>query len=266
MKTLISRRKAGYLLLLLVALFVISTMVGLAPIAQDPGYHNFSDKREILGVPNFWNVLSNLPFLFIGLLGLFKLHSDDIVKTQYIIFFIGVSLVAFGSAYYHLNPNNDTLVWDRLPMTIGFMALFSAVISEFINDKFGKSVFIPALIIGLSSVIYWVIMKDLSLYMVVQFFPMLAIPVMLIFFKSRYNLTAGYWLLLLAYVIAKVCEKYDYEAHDFLGFISGHSLKHIFAALGIYMMILKRIDQKIAKKSGQRGHNMQPVTHLSKIY
>ena len=129
-------------------------------------------------------------------------------------------------------------------MTIGFMALFSALVSEYINDRFGKLLLIPTLTIGLSSVLYWVFINDLSFYLAVQFFPMLTIPVMLIFFRSRYNLAAGYWLLLIAYVIAKVFEKYDYETYAFLGFISGHSLKHIFAAIGIYMLILKRIDRK----------------------
>lgn len=239
------RENIGYLLLVVIAVLVISRIVMIGPIEQNPTYHNFSDTLKLFGVPNFWNVISNLPFMLVGILGLYKLRSGDIVKSQFIIFFIGIALVAVGSAYYHWNPNNETLVWDRLPMTIGFMALFSALISEFINHKLGKLILVPALIIGFMSVIYWVIMKDLSFYLVVQFFPMLSIPVILIFFRSKDNLTAGYWLLLLAYVVAKVFEKYDHETHDFLGFVSGHSLKHIFAALGIYMLILKRIDREV---------------------
>lgn len=216
----------------------------LAPIDQDPTYHNFSDSREFFWIPNFWNVLSNLPFLMVGILGLYRLKSGDIVKQQFIIFFIGIALVSLGSAYYHLHPNNETLVWDRLPMTIGFMALFSALVSEFIDLGWGKKLLIPALIIGLMSVIYWVIGDDLSFYLAVQFLPLLTIPIILIFFESRYNLVTGYWLLMIAYVIAKLLEIYDYETQALLGFISGHSLKHIFAALGIYMLILKRIDRK----------------------
>lgn len=234
----------GHLLLAVIAVLVISRIVMLAPVEQDPTYHNFSDNRAFLKIPNFWNVVSNLPFLIVGILGIYKLRSGDIIKNQFIVFFIGIALVSFGSAYYHLNPNDETLVLDRLPMTIGFMALFSALVSEFINLRFGKSLLIPALIIGLSSILYWVVIKDLSFYLAVQFIPMLAIPVLLLFFRSRYNLVAGYWLLLIAYVIAKVLEIYDYETHAFFGFISGHSLKHIFAALGIYMLILKRIDRK----------------------
>ena len=243
MHSKIKRENVGYLLLAIIALLVILRISMFAPIEQDPTYHNFSDGRELLKIPNFWNVISNIPFLIVGVLGLYRLKSGDVVKNQFIIFFIGIALVAFGSSYYHLSPNDETLVWDRLPMTIGFMALFSALISEFINQKFGKSILIPALILGLSSVLYWVVSNDLSIYLVVQFFPMLTIPILLIFFKSRYNMTAGYWLLLLAYFIAKVFEIYDYETHHLLGFISGHSLKHIFAAVGLYMLIVKRVDR-----------------------
>lgn len=243
MKSSIKKEQTGYILLALAALIIISIVGASAPIEQNPDYHNFSDDREFFSIPNFWNVVSNLPFLIIGILGLYKLQKEDIVRKQYVIFFIGISLVAFGSAYYHWNPTNETLVWDRLPITIGFMAMFSALISEFIHMQMGRRILFPAMVVGFLSVLYWVVAKDLSIYLVVQFFPMLATPVILIFFKSRYNMVMGYWLLLIAYVIAKVFEIYDHETHEVLGFISGHSLKHLFAALGIYMLIMRRIDR-----------------------
>jgi hypothetical protein len=241
------KENVGYLLLTLIAVSVLVLIIRSAPIEQEQAYHDFSDIRVFFKIPNFWNVISNLPFLIVGLMGVYRLKSGDIVKNQFIVFFIGIALVSFGSAYYHLNPNDETLVWDRLPMTIGFMALFSALVSEFINDRMGKTLLIPALSIGLLSILYWVLIKDLSIYLAVQFFPMLTIPVMLLFFKSRHDLVAGYWLILLAYVIAKALEIYDYETYAFLGFISGHSLKHIVAALGIYMLILKRVERNELK-------------------
>src|SRR3990172_102797 len=42
-------------------------------MAQDevlPNYHNFADQRALWGVSNFWNVVSNLPFLLVALWGL----------------------------------------------------------------------------------------------------------------------------------------------------------------------------------------------------
>ena len=238
------KKNIGYILLALVAVLVVSKLLLLAPITQEQSYHNFSDTRACFMIPNCWNVLSNLPFLVVGVLGIYRLQFGDIVKKQFVVFFIGISLVSLGSAYYHWNPTDETLVWDRLPMTIGFMALFSALVSEFINLEVGKRLLFPGLILGLLSILYWVVCNDLSIYLGIQFFPMLSIPVMLIFFRSNYNLHSGYWLLLLAYVIAKIFEIYDHETHHALGFISGHTLKHLFAALGIYMMILKRIEVK----------------------
>jgi Ceramidase len=101
----------------------------LDPIPQDPAYHAFADDARRLGVPNFWNVATNLPFLFIGLAGLARVQclSDPLLDLHYRVFCIGVALVALGSAYYHFDPSTPALVWDRLPMTIAFMALFAAV-------------------------------------------------------------------------------------------------------------------------------------------
>lgn len=234
----------GYLILALLALAAVIAMFFLSPIEQNESYHNFSDKRTLLHIPNFWNVVSNLPFLLVGLIGLFKLNSFTTAKAQYLVFFSGVSLVAFGSGYYHWNPTNDTLIWDRLPMTLAFMALFSIIISEFISDKTGRLLLAPLLAIGVVSVLYWVIFKDLRFYALVQYYPMVAIPVIIIFFKSKYTLTGGYWLLLLAYIIAKFFEYYDYQIQSILHVISGHTLKHLAASLGVCILLDTYLKRK----------------------
>ncbi len=166
----------------------------------------------------------------------------DDVRISYLLFFMGVTLVAFGSSYYHLNPNNETLLWDRLPMTIAFMALFSLVVSEFISIKIGKNILFPLLVFGIISVLYWFWSElggagDLRLYVLVQFLPILIMPIIFIFFKSSFSLVIGYWLLMLFYLIAKVFEYFDLEVYELLGVISGHSLKHIISALGLYILI-----------------------------
>lgn len=243
------REKIGYLTLTTLAIIAVVGIFLLSPIEQSKEYHNFSDADKILDIPNFWNVISNLPFLIVGMLGLYKLNSIAKIRTQYLIFFLGVSLVSIGSGYYHINPNDDTLVWDRLPMTIAFMSIFSIVISEFINERKGQQILIPALVVGILSVVYWVIFNDLSIYLFVQFYPMLAIPIILIFFKSRYNLTFGYWVLLFAYVIAKVLEHFDYQTHSFTKIISGHALKHVFASIGIFILLYSFINRTAILKT-----------------
>lgn len=109
-------------------------------IAQDPAYHNFADQRRLLGVPNFFDVISNVFFLFVGAAGIrFVLttplsprspFSDSVDRWSYLVFFVAVGATAIGSGYYHMHTNNETLVWDRLPMAVGFLALLAAVLCE----------------------------------------------------------------------------------------------------------------------------------------
>ena len=198
--------------------------------------------------PSILNVLSNLPFILVGLLGLHRLtriNSLNIVsenKLAYMALFFGTTLVTFGSGYYHLWPDNQTLVWDRLPMTIAFMGLFSIVISEYISTRLGKILLIPLLALGLLSVFYWHLTEangqgDLRFYAFVQFFPILAIPIILLTFKSSFSQTSGYWWLLVAYIAAKVFEHFDTEIHSLLVVVSGHSIKHVAAAIGVYILL-----------------------------
>ncbi len=236
----------GILFLCVVAIFYVFMVV--EPISQDKSYHNFADTRTLFHTTNFWNVISNLPFFLVGSYALYKMFVvkslviiNDI-KRSYIFLFVGVFLVAFGSGYYHLNPLNETLVWDRLPMTIAFMALFSIVLSEFISIKTGKQFLFPLLFLGLSSVFYWFFGEinghgDLRFYALVQFLPILIIPMILIFFPSVFSQIKGYWILLICYIIAKLLEHFDVEIFTFLKVISGHSLKHIVAAIGMFVLI-----------------------------
>jgi hypothetical protein len=96
-------------------------LLPLPPLLQDQAYHQFADQRELFGIPNFWNVVSNLPFVVVGAVGLLRFHRDATTT----VLFIGIFLTGFGSSYYHLDPNDSTLFWDRLPMTICFAAILS---------------------------------------------------------------------------------------------------------------------------------------------
>ena len=242
-----TKERIGYIILTVFAIIAVAAIFIMSPIEQNKEYHKFCDSDTIFNIPNFWNVVSNIPFLIIGLIGLYKSTTLSKNNIQYILFFLGISLVSLGSGYYHLNPNNNTLVWDRLPMTIAFMSLFSIIISEFIDLKFGLKLLFPALLIGLLSVIYWIAFNDLKIYILVQFYPVLAILVILIFFKSKYNLTIGYWMLLLAYIIAKFFEYFDYQTQSILKLLSGHTLKHLVISIGILSLLYSYIKRKKVK-------------------
>ena len=244
---LAKKEKIIFTFIVLVSLLMTVTIFTFDPIAQPIVYHNFADQNSYFNIPNFFDFISNLPFIIVGLLGLYHLNCGHLqilstLKVAYYIFFIGVTLVGFGSAFYHFWPDNATLVWDRLPMTIAFMALFSFVIGEFISQKIAHKLLYPLLLIGLFSVVYWAWSEsqgvgDLRIYILVQFIPMVVMPIIILTFKSSFTHTQGYWFLLLAYLMAKLLEHFDVEVYAFLGLISGHSLKHLAAALGIYLFL-----------------------------
>lgn len=231
------------------ALAIISVLCTPA-IPQDLGYHNFFDQRSFFGIANFWNVISNLPFLIVGLLGLHLVWQQR--RTSYIagnciaysIFALGICLVALGSSYYHLNPDNNTLLWDRLPMTLAFMSFFSIVIADYISPRFASRALLPLLILGAASVIYWHYTEsravgDLRFYALVQFLPVILISLILFMFNRPGLHTKLIWLVLGMYVLAKLFEAFDYPIYEFLGVISGHSIKHVAAALGAYVLIIR---------------------------
>jgi hypothetical protein len=220
----------------LLALFLLTS-----PVPQDPAYHEFADGRTIQGINNFWNVMSNLPFLVVGLWGIVFIfrHSHRVclpgLELAYIVFFSGIFLTAFGSGYYHFSPSNEPLVWDRLPMTIGFAGLFAIILGEFVSPRIGRAVVIPLLIVGIASVEYWAWTEvngvgDLRPYAVVQFLPMLLLVVILLAYKPAIGSAKYYWVMLLFYVLAKLAEQLDGVIYSAGGVISGHSLKHLFAA------------------------------------
>lgn len=231
-------------------LAIITAILLVPPIAQDPAYHDFADKRAFFGIDNFGDVAGNLPFTLFGLMGLYVVCRRGASFTMrgeralWGLFFFGAALVGLGSGYYHLQPNNDTLVWDRLPMTIAFMSFFALVIMERISERTGLWLAPFLLMLGIASVFYWdytesLMRGDLRPYALVQFLPLLLIPLMLWLFPARYSGLKYLGLTLGWYVLAKLLEHFDHAIFALSGqAVSGHTLKHLAAAMGVYTMLL----------------------------
>lgn len=230
--------------------FVVLMIVTPA-IPQSEAYHDFADKREFFGIPNTLNVVSNFPFLVVGLVGLVLCYYGNyfMLSSQgellgWTCFFVGVAAVAFGSSYYHLKPDDATLVWDRLPMTIAFTSIVAIFVIERIDQHKGTVSIVPLILAGILSILYWRFFDDLRPYALVQFLPCIAIPLMAIILPPMYT-HSTYWLWAAAfYLIAKVEEAEDKVIYGWTHHIvSGHTLKHLCAAMVpvfLTLMLAKR--------------------------
>jgi len=224
-----SHRVVIFLGLIAVSLIVLLL---LPPIPQDQRYHEFSDQHTLLGIPNFWNVVSNLPFIAVGAVGLQQFHRHPAI---FVVFF-GTFLTGFGSSYYHWHPDDSALFWDRLPMTLCFMAILAVVVEERVNARLGTVLLWPLLATGIFSLLFWRATGDLRLYGWVQFFPALTIPLLLVLFPPRYTGTFYLATAGALYALAKLFELFDHAVHSRF-ILSGHTIKHLFGAAACFALL-----------------------------
>lgn len=233
-------------------LFAVIFVMAVDPIAQPQSYHLFADNRMLLKIPHAGDVLSNLLLVIVGGWGLWflwhsRLHEKTFINADehhsYWWLFAGVFLTGFGSGWYHLDPDNDSLVWDRLPMTLAFMGILSVMICERVSLSLGILLLKPLLLVGVASVLWWIWTEhqgqgDLRFYLIVQFYPVITMILMLLFLTTPYTHGNYYWGVVLFYVLAKVAEVLDHQLFEFThGLISGHNLKHLFAALAVVLLL-----------------------------
>jgi hypothetical protein len=251
------RRALWPFLVLAVAIGIAVLLVPRTP--QPLSYHHFADQRTWLAVSNFGDVASNLLFLLAGVLGLaffFGESSRDQFlnpreRWPYVLVFVGLVLTAFGSAYYHLAPDNARLVWDRLPMTIVFMPLMAALIAERVNLKLGLWLLPVLIAIGVGSVIQWHLSEqrgagDMRFYAAVQLYALLALLAALLL-PPRYTRGSDLLVVVSFYVLAKVFEAADRQIFTLGNLLSGHTLKHLAAgAAGIWVLRMLRKRRPIS--------------------
>ncbi len=233
-------------LIALAASVAVLVFAFLPPLPQPAWYHDFADRRAFLGVPNFLDTASNLFFLAIGLAGLAALPParflDARERRAYAVFFGGLILTAFASAWYHLAPVNAGLVWDRLAMTLAFAGFFAALAQERLGARAGSILLACLLVAGPGAVLYWYGSElagagDLRPYFLLQGLVMLAAPLLIGLWPGRYD-RGGDWLAVLGfYVLALALEWLDEALFAATGLVSGHTLKHLAATAAGWMVL-----------------------------
>jgi hypothetical protein len=229
----------------------------LPPVRQPQSYHQFADGRTLAGIPNCLNVVSNAGFLVVGLMGLWFLAGRDHFiesreRTAYVVFFLGVCATCFGSSYYHWSPRDATLAWDRLPMTLAFMSLLSAMIAERISVSAGTRLLWPLVAAGAGSVAWWRWTGNLLPYMASQYFSIFLIGWLVLVFPASYTRSGDLLVVTGIYASAKVAEGLDARIYNLTRCISGHTLKHLIAAAARYW-VLRMLRKRVSRASMARG-------------
>jgi hypothetical protein len=228
-------------LLVLTAAFILAAVL-LPAVPQPTAYHDFADQRAYLGIGNFIDVASNGAFLVTGIAGLVivrlrRAHFErPVERVPYLIFFLGVALTAAGSAWYHLAPDNERLFWDRLPMTIAFMSLIAAQLVERVGTRLGLALLAPLLATGMASVVYWIATERVGAgnvlpYVALQAYAMGVLLFLAAGYPSRYTRGSHIYGVFGVYLLAKGLEFFDHQVLAFGQLVSGHSLKHVAAAI-----------------------------------
>ena len=236
--------------LVLITVACLAAAALLPAMPQPLSYHAFADCRALFGIANFLNVISNLPFLVAGAWGIWLIFRGDgqfldaREQLAYLVFFLGAFLTCFGSAYYHAAPDNVRLVWDRLPMTLGFAGLVAAAIAERVDLRLGLRSLWPLLALGVFTVLFWYGTEragagNVMPYGVYQGWSILIIVLVLLWFPARrYSHGSLLGWAAVWYGLAKVFETFDLQIYRLLGgTVSGHSIKHVVAAIAVFAIV-----------------------------
>jgi hypothetical protein len=211
--------------------------------------HAFIDARSFLGIPNFMDVASNLPFLVGGVWGLWYLLRMKFTPTPIAlrraaaVFFAGLVLTFAGSSYYHWAPDAFGLMIDRLGMAVAFAGVVGLAVGDRISFRAAQVITPWWCAAAVLAVVVCYATGNLLPWAVVQFGGM-ALVLWLAFTKPVAGGLQISWLALIAfYALAKLCEAGDaWVFHATNEFISGHSLKHLVASMAAWPVItaLKR--------------------------
>jgi hypothetical protein len=249
------QRRWPMALLLAVAVAAVAGVFAVPPIRQDLAYHALADQRRLIGVPHALNVLSNVGFVIAGVWAFGRVTRAGVDPWERVaghIFALGLVLTGLGSAWYHLAPGNDTLVWDRLPLSTLFPVVFAVAIGDRVSMTAGRVLLAPLVLGAIASVFWWQQTDDLRAYVLAQFLPMVLIPLMLLLRPGRRTLAPLVTGIAL-YAAAKLAELGDHAVFALGGLVSGHTLKHLMSAVAAAFIVLWLAPQRGWRGAGGPG-------------
>lgn len=258
------------------AITLVLTAIALfhGPIHQPEGYHDFADQSLRFGIPHFCDVTSNIGFALVALWGgwHFAPASARMALGRswpgYGLFLGALLLTSIGSTWYHLAPDNARLVWDRLPIALACAGLLAGVYS----DVRGGDARLPAAILAvgaIASVAWWRLTDlagngDLRPYLLLQVLPLLLIPVWQWLYHADAADRRALGAAVALYVIAKILELNDHAVASMLGAVTGHTLKHLLAALAAFLIVARLVRRARAAAAVSDGAACPPARPSAK--
>lgn len=246
---------------LLVTVSLCALMLAHGPIAQLPHYHEFADQAAWAGVPHAADVLSNIGFALVGAWGILRLwpmQGDarlDAGRHGYRMFLAGLLLTSVGSGLYHLAPDDARLVWDRLPIALACAGLLAAVRAECLCKPDSRRDAFSFGLIAVLSVGWWYLTEqngagDLRPYLLLQCLPLVLIPVWQLIHRAPRRDKVAFGCALALYVAAKLAELNDHALFAALGFISGHTIKHLLASAAAAVLVARLVERQQSSGPG----------------
>ena len=244
---------------LVVTVLLAAAALFHGPIAQPVGYHDFADQKIAFGIAHFADVVSNLGFALVAAWGWIRLapsnqHPDIRAGwAGYRLFLIGLFLTAFGSSWYHLAPDNASLVWDRLPIALACGGLLAGVWGD-VRQQESRGFVYGLALVAVASVGWWYFTDlsgtgDLRPYLLLQGLPILLIPLWQGIYRMPRADRRSFGAALAIYVVAKFAELGDHEIAAALGVITGHTLKHLLAAGAAALIVARLVARVLAPKT-----------------
>lgn len=236
-------------------LLFILALCGLAllgpAIVQSAQYHAFADERSWMGIARAADVFSNLPFALGGLCGLWLLSCQPgKASPSAVIFFAGLLLTSIGSSWYHLHPDNGTLVIDRLTMVLPFAGILGLAVEQRISERSGSLMLVLVLLAGPLSLWGWAMSGNVLGWAIVQFGGMLLLCALCLVRPPDAQSAVSLLAIVLIYGLAKICERLDGEIFQWTGYlVSGHSLKHLVASLSALPVLAPLLQRSGAQPS-----------------
>lgn len=232
-----------------------------SPIAQVAGYNEFADQRVLWHVPFAADVLSNAGFLLAGLAGIVGLRRlparaiSNMQRAMAMLFFAGVLLTALGSAWYHAHPDDAGLAVDRSAMAVAFAGLLGLAVAVHVSERAAALAGLALLVLGPVAVHAWASTGNLRPWVVLQGGGVLVLVWLAMLRPCTGAPQIDWWLVILAYAVAKLFEVADHEVYALTaGVMSGHTLKHLVAALAAWPVISGLAALRIRHRGQNRHH------------